>query len=103
MFQDQTDFNLGSVTEVFDNCETAAVFNDKRLFVGYLKRPNQHRIVTVGGSNYKPTHIGSGEVSVRDNYVSIVTIPIPRVLDFPASPVNVLSTCQMSLQYGNRI
>ena len=103
VFKDRTDFNLGSITAVVDNCATASVFNDKSLFVGKIIPKNQHSIVTVGGSNYEPTHVGSSEVSVLDNDGSILTVTILRALHFPPSPVNVLSIGQMSLHYGNGI
>ena len=103
VFQNRTDFNLGSTTVVVDNCATVTVFNDKILFVGELISSNKHSIVTVGGSNYEPTHVGSSEASVRDNDGRILTVTISRALHFPPSPVNVLSIGQISLHCLNEI
>ena len=61
----------------------------------------EHSVVTVGGSDHRPTHYGPGKISIRDNNGAIVTIPIPRALYFPTSPVNVVSIGKSSLHYGD--
>ena len=68
---------------------------------GKLTPTQEHSVATVGGTDYEPTHYGMAEISVKNNEGNITTIPIPRALHFPTSPVNVVSIGEMSFYYGN--
>ena len=96
-FTTSTNFEVGSITAVVDNCATATVLNNKTLFIDKLVHTQEYSLVTVGGSDHKPTHYGPAEISVRNDNGDIVTIPIPKALYYPSSPVNVLSIGQMSM------
>ena len=54
------------------------MFNDRILFVGKLMPTKEYIIVTVGGSDFGPTHYGLGEVSIRDDNGTIVKIHIHK-------------------------
>ena len=66
------------------------------LFISDLK---QTRIVIVGGTNYRLTHISIAKLLVLDDEGWISSITIPKALYFPMSQVNVLSIGQISLLF----
>ena len=55
-FLHRTDFDIGSILAVVDNCATATVLNDLSLFIGKLTLAKNFNIVIVGGSDFKLIH-----------------------------------------------
>ena len=83
-FNNTLDFEVGSTTSVVDNCATATVLNNKDLFVGKLTPTSEYSLVTIRGSDHKPTHYGPSEITVRNNDGAIDTIPISKALHYPS-------------------
>ena len=91
VFTARTDFGLGTIFAVIDNCATATVINDKALFPYGLQKATGISIVTVSGDNYRLTYIGTAAISFKDDKNKIHRILIPNTLYFQSSPVNVVS------------
>ena len=62
VFQDAQIFGISSISAVIDNCAMSTAFNDLSLFVGKLTPTKEYNIVTVGGSDFRSTHYGPGEI-----------------------------------------
>ena len=58
-------------------------------------------IVTLGGDNHHPTHMGKAQISIKDDTSCIYHLKIPNALYFPSSPVNILSSNKISINYGD--
>jgi len=58
-FENRNDLELGAITAVVDNCAMMTVLNNKSLFIGDLELILAYRIVTVSGTNYKSTYVGT--------------------------------------------
>ena len=99
-FLDKRDFEVGSIAVVVDNCATMTALNNKSLFPGNLMPISKHSIIAVSGSDYKPTHIGTAQISVCNDDGMIVDITLPNALYFPTSPVNIISIGQLSQYYS---
>ena len=57
-------FDFSTITVIVDNCTTITVLNDKFLFLEELKPTTSYGIITVGGTNYKLTYIGTAKMLV---------------------------------------
>ena len=100
-FIDRKDFEIGAISAVVDNYAIATDLNDTSLFVGKLTKISDYRIITIGRTNYKPTHIGTTKLLIKDDDSNISVLTILRALYFPSSLVNILSIGKLSLLYDN--
>lgn len=102
-FLNRKDFELGTVAAVVNNCAMMTVLNNRSLFHGNLKLTSKYGIITVGGTDCKPTHIGTAQISICNDISDIITIPLSNTLYFPTSPVNAISIGKLSQYYDNDI
>ena len=65
---------LGAITAVVENYTTRTMLNDRSLLVGDLKMSHGIGIVAVGGDDHLPIHVGTAEISIKeDKNTSIVS------------------------------
>ena len=103
IFAGQHTFDHGTVNAVIDNCSTVTVLNDKSFFLHGLSQTNSVGLVTVGGDNHKPTHIGTVTMAIRDDNEKLHKIKIPKAFYFPSSLVNVVSAGRLSVKFGDSV
>ena len=98
--QDQSlNFDTDASTIICDNSANVHICNDKRMFIGPMRRTAQHSVATIGGK--KNIALGIGTVSWRwkDDNGKDHTIEVHDVLYFPKSPVNILSVTSLAEQF----
>ena len=100
-FLDWYNFDFDTITAIVDNYVMIIVLNNILLFIRELKPMTNYGIVTIGGTNYKLTHIGTTKITILDNDSMIKDIILSKALYFLMSLVNILSIEKMSEYYDN--
>ena len=72
VFYQVTDFELNSIMDVVDNCDTANVLNYKSLLIGDLVSTNKHNLVTVVDSYHRRTHYDVARISFKNDEGNII-------------------------------
>ena len=94
-------FDEGGETAVCDNAATAHICNNKHMYVGEIRPVKTQGVATIGGTNFKPSGIGTVQWSWRDDNYKKHTEELDNVLFFPESPVNIISLHQLGRHFGN--
>ena len=68
-----------------------------------MKKVTGVGIVTVGGDDFHPLHVGTVNLSWKDDSGTIHDVTIENALHFPTSPVNVISVGKLSSQYDDNV
>ena len=80
IFADRHTFDHGLANDVTDNCAAATALNDKSISVDGLSQKKLVGLITLGGDNHKPTHIGTETILIRDHNEKMHDIKIPKYL-----------------------
>jgi hypothetical protein len=95
-------FDSDGTTAITDNAANALIFNEKRIFIGDLiPIDSVIGVVTIGGTDHKPTAFGTARVSWKDDAGVTHRYDLNNALYFPNSPVNIISITSLADQLSN--
>ena len=73
----------GSSTEIVDNYSNTQICNDEIIFSGKLHEVEISRVATIGGTDFKPTLIGTVKWSCKDDKGKSHNHKLERALYLP--------------------
>ena len=91
-------FDTDSSTIICDNSANVHICNNKKMFIGAIRRTDQHYVATIGGNKNNATGMGTARWTWKDDDGKSHTMDINDVLYFPSSPVNILSVTALATQ-----
>ena len=71
------------------------------MFFGKLYEVDISRVVTIGGTYFIPTEIGTVKFSWKDDEEKSHTHRLERALYLPESPVNIIRSTSLADQYDD--
>ena len=84
-----------------DNSAKTNIFNDESMFVGKLHEVDIFGVATIGGTDFKPTGMGTVKWSCKDDEGKSHNHRLEHVLYFPESPVKIISSTALADQYDD--